>query len=174
MPLNTDSSTPQAFRPTLAWVFQSPARAIAFGLGSGAIRPAPGTWGSIAGWLVWVFGLGRLPDAAMVVLLVAAFVLGCWACAVVGRELGVPDHGGMVWDEVVAIWLVLWLTPPSLPWQLFALILFRVFDILKPPPVRYFDQRFKNGFGVMVDDLVAAAYALLVLAVALRFIGMPT
>ena len=174
MPLKPDSSTPQAFRPSLAWVFQSPARAIAFGLGSGVIRPAPGTWGSIAGWLVWVFGLGRLPDAAMAALLVAAFVLGCWACAVAGRELGVPDHGGMVWDEVVAIWLVLWLTPPTLPWQLLALVLFRIFDILKPPPVRYFDQRFKNGFGVMVDDLVAAAYTLLVLAVALRFIGMPT
>jgi phosphatidylglycerophosphatase A len=171
-PTSTDTRSDPHFRPSFSWVFQSPARVVAFGAGSGVIRPAPGTWGTLAGWLVWVFVLGRLPDAVLASIIVLAFVLGCWACAVVGRELGTPDHGGMVWDEVVAIWLVLWLTPASLPMQILAFVLFRIFDIVKPPPVRYFDQRFKNGFGVMVDDLVAAGYALLVMALVVRFMGV--
>lgn len=169
--MTPNTSEPSSFKPTFAWVFQSPARMLAFGAGSGVLRPAPGTWGTLAGWLVWVAALGRLPDAVLAAVIGLSFLLGCWACAVVGRELGTPDHGGMVWDEVVAIWLVLWLTPASLPLQALAFVLFRFFDILKPPPVRYFDQRFKNGFGVMVDDLVAAGYALLVMALVVRFLG---
>jgi phosphatidylglycerophosphatase A len=76
----------------------------------------------------------------------------------------VADHGGMVWDEVVAFLLVLFFTPDSLYWQACAFLLFRLFDILKPPPIRYYDRTLKNGFGVMFDDLIAAFYALLLLA----------
>jgi len=72
----------------------------------------------------------------------------------------------MVWDETVAFLLVLFFVPVTLPWQAVAFLLFRLFDILKPPPIRYYERTFKNGFGVMLDDLIAAAYALLVLAVA--------
>lgn len=158
-----------AFRPTAGWVFRSFPRIVAFGLGSGLLRPAPGTWGTLLAWLLWHLSVGRLPDEWIAVVLVAAFALGCWACHRVGKEMGRPDYGGMVWDEVVAFWLVLWLTPATLPAQLVAFIVFRGFDILKPPPVGYFDARFKNGFGVMWDDIVAAAYSLLVMAVLVRF-----
>lgn len=170
----TSQSSPNSrttFKPSLSWVFQSFARIVAFGAGSGVVRPAPGTWGTLAGWLVWVLALGRLPDWVLACVVATVFLLGCWACAKVGREMGVSDHGGMVIDEIVAIWLVLWLTPTTLPFQLLAFVLFRVFDIFKPPPIRHFDQRLKNGFGVMFDDLIAAGYTLLVLALILRFTG---
>jgi phosphatidylglycerophosphatase A len=93
-----------------------------------------------------------------------AFALGVWACDRTGRDLGVADHGGMVWDEVAAIWLVLALVPAGWVTQGVAFLLFRLFDITKPPPIRQFDARLKNGFGVMFDDLLAALYVLLLFA----------
>ncbi len=105
-----------------------------------------------------------MPSYAWLGVLAALFALGVWACGRTGRALGVADHGGMVWDETVAFLLVLFFTPASLAWQAWAFLLFRLFDILKPPPIRYFDRKWKTGFGVMFDDLLAAGYALLVLA----------
>ncbi len=169
---SNDSSSSQAgsvFKPTAQWVFRSFTRIVSFGLGSGLLRPAPGTWGTLCGWLLWVAIVSRLPDTAIGLVLVLAFLLGCWACHRSGREMGLPDHGGMVWDEIVAFWLVLWLTPASFLPQLVAFIVFRFFDILKPPPIRYCDRHFKNGFGVMLDDILAAAYSLLVIALLVRF-----
>jgi phosphatidylglycerophosphatase A len=87
---------------------------------------------------------------------------------VTGRNLGVHDHGGMVWDEIAAFMLVLYFIPPQPMWQAFAFLLFRVFDIVKPPPIRRLDQKIQNGFGVMLDDVLAAFYALLCLAAAQR------
>lgn len=155
-------------KPTFSWVFQSPARIFAFGFGSGLIRPAPGTWGTLAGWLIWAVLLRHMPDVPMAFFLVLAFVYGCWVCHRAGRDLGVSDHGGIVWDEMVAIWLVLWLSPDSLGAQAMAFVLFRIFDIIKPPPIRYFDRRWSNGFGVMWDDLLAAGYSLLIMAILVR------
>jgi phosphatidylglycerophosphatase A len=166
------SGKKSSFVPTVGWVFASLPRVIAFGGGSGLLRPGPGTWGTLLGWLIWVLALTRLPDTCVVLVLLGGFLLGCWACGRAGRELGAPDHGGMVIDEIVAIWLVLWLTPQTLLMQVLAFGLFRFFDILKPPPVRYFDQHVKGGFGVMIDDLVAAGYSLLVLAVIVRVTGL--
>jgi phosphatidylglycerophosphatase A len=100
-----------------------------------------------------------------------AFLLGIWACAITGRHLGVADHGGMVWDEIVAMWLVLIFTPASIAMWLVAFGLFRFFDILKPWPIRWFDRRLKNGFGVMFDDVLAAIYALLVMKGAMAWLG---
>lgn len=154
--------------PTFSWVYQRPYRIFAFGFGSGLLRPAPGTWGTLAGWLIWAVLLHHLPDATVAVVLGLAFLLGCWVCHRAGRDLRIHDHGGIVWDEMVAIWLVLWLSPPSLSAQAIAFVLFRAFDIIKPPPIRYFDRRWKNGFGVMWDDLLAAGYALLVIAILVR------
>ncbi|MBF6616846.1 phosphatidylglycerophosphatase A family protein [Pollutimonas thiosulfatoxidans] len=167
------SDTPHAFKPTAAWVFGSLPRVISFGFGSGLIRPAPGTWGTLLGWLLWVVGVSRLPDPAIAAVLVLAFALGCWTCHRVGREMGKADDGGMVWDEVVAFWLVLWLTPDTWIAQLVAFVVFRFFDIAKPPPISFFDKHFKNGFGVMWDDIVAAAYSLLLLAVLVRLEVFP-
>lgn len=151
-------------RPTLAWVLAKPWRALAFGMGSGVIYPGPGTWGTLWAWAIWLIGLRFVPDMVMPLLLVFFFILGVWLCQRTGQELGVDDHSGMNWDEAVAFWLVLWLLPSSQWWmQLAAFALFRVFDIVKPAPIRQIDQRVSGGFGVMIDDIIAAVYALAVL-----------
>ena len=151
----------------MAWMFASPWRVLAFGFGSGLLRPAPGTWGTLLAWLLWQ-PLSLLPDSAILGILLAGFVLGCIACHVSGKALGVADHSGMVWDEIIAFWLVLWLVPGGLLAQALAFALFRLFDIIKPPPIRFFDRRMKHGFGVMWDDILAAGYSLLVMAVLVR------
>jgi len=165
-PIPPDSSS--APHPSLGWVFRSPSRAVAFGLGSGLLRPAPGTWGTALGWLLWVAVVSRLPDAGIATVLLFSFAYGCWACQRVGRELGRADDSAMVWDEIVAFWLVLWLMPEEPAVQALAFVLFRFFDIVKPPPIRYFDTKLKNGLGVMWDDILAAAYSLLVMAILVR------
>jgi phosphatidylglycerophosphatase A len=155
------------FRPRAAFAFSHPAHALAFGFGAGLVPLAPGTFGTLLGWaLAW--GLGGLSPALLLGAVLLLFLLGVWACGVTGRHLGVPDHGAMVWDEVVAFLLVLAIVPRELPWQLAAFVLFRLFDIAKPPPIRHFERRYHGGFGVMFDDLIAAAYTLLVLAAAKR------
>lgn len=145
-------------------MLRHPAHFLAFGFGAGLVPVAPGTAGTLLAFpLFW--GLApRLAAGEFLALLAVMFVAGIWACGKTGRALGVADHGGMVWDEVVAFMLVLFFTPDSLYWQAGAFLLFRVFDILKPQPIRYYDRTFKNGFGVMLDDLVAAFYVLLLLA----------
>lgn len=155
-------------RLSLAWVFRAPYRVVAFGLGSGLLRPAPGTWGTALGWLLWVGVVSRLSGAGIAAVLLVSFAYGCWACHRVGKELGRPDDSAMVWDEIVAFWLVLSLIPQELSMQALAFVVFRFFDIIKPPPIRYFDSRLKNGLGVMWDDILAAAYSLLVLAFVIR------
>jgi phosphatidylglycerophosphatase A len=101
-------------------------------------------------------------------ILIALFLLGVWACGVTGQHLGMHDHGSMVWDEIVAFLLLLALLPRDPGWQLAGLVLFRAFDIGKPPPIRWFERRYQGGFGVMLDDLLAAGYTLVVLAFARR------
>ncbi|CAP44300.1 phosphatidylglycerophosphatase A [Bordetella petrii] len=154
--------------PPPRWVARDPGRLIAFGFGSGLLRPASGTWGTLLAWLIWAAAAPAASDLALAVFLAVAFAYGCWACHRVTRELQVDDHVGIVWDEMVAFWLVLWLTPDTFAAQLLAFGLFRLFDIAKPPPIKYFDARVKGGFGVMWDDIVAAAYALLAMAIVVR------
>jgi phosphatidylglycerophosphatase A len=154
--------------PGPAFAFAHPAHFIALGFGVGALPVAPGTFGTLVALPLWWL-LGAAADPlALGAVLVGFFMLGIWACAVTGRHLGVADHGAMVWDEVVAFLLVLALVPDAWPWQLAAFVLFRIFDIAKPAPIRAVEQRFKGGFGVMFDDLLAAGYTLLVLAIAKR------
>lgn len=156
-----------ALRPTLGFAFSHPAHAIAFGFGAGLSPFAPGTAGSALGWAIG-WALGALHPAAFFSVVVVSFLAGLWACEVTGRHLGVADHGSMVWDEVVAFLLVLAVVPRELAWQAAAFVLFRFFDIAKPPPIRQLERRYGGGFGVMFDDIVAAAYSLLALAVANR------
>jgi len=158
-------------RPTLDWMLRHPARIIACGFGSGLIRPAPGTWGTLFGWGSYLLIAPALPGSWMLLFIAAAFILGVFACGRAGRDLGIADHGGFVWDEVVAIWLVLALVPQTWIAQLAAFLLFRFFDILKPQPIRYFDAKWKSGFGVMFDDLLAALYTLLAFALYARIVG---
>jgi phosphatidylglycerophosphatase A len=143
-----------------------PARLLALGFGSGLSPWAPGTVGTLWAWLVFVVLESVLGPSQWAVILPLAFVAGIVACGATARDLGVADHGGIVWDEIVAFWLVLLVVPSALGWQLAAFLLFRFFDIVKPPPIRYCDRNVKGGFGVMLDDLLAAGYTLLALAVA--------
>ncbi len=154
--------------PSWRLMLSHPAHQVSFGFGSGLIRPAPGTWGTLFSWLVFVVLDPWLGDAGWAIVIASTFVLGAAAAHRTGRALGRPDHGAIVIDEIVAFWLVLWLLPGGVITQAFAFLGFRFFDILKPPPIRAVDRRFKNGVGVMLDDLLAAFYTLLVASVLAR------
>lgn len=147
--------------PPVRWVFGSLWRWLAFGLGTGLLRPGPGTWGTVLAWGMWLLGLQNLSGSALAILLIVSFVFGCWLCDRVGREIGIEDHSGINWDEWVAFLLVLACIPAAFAWQVVAFVLFRFFDIAKPVPIRQVDRQLKGGVGVMVDDILAALYALL-------------
>jgi len=148
-------------RANLRFLLAHPAHLIAFGFGTGLAPKAPGTVGTLLGLpLFWLINMIAPDVPNQLILLLAAFLLGVWACGKTGRALGVADHGGMVWDEIVAYALVLLFTPPGWLWIALAFALFRLFDILKPWPIRVADRRLKNGFGVMFDDLLAAGFAI--------------
>ena len=150
----------------IRFLLQHPAHFIALGAGSGLVRHAPGTAGTLAAFPLYALSLVYCTPLQQLVLIASAFVLGIWACARTGESLGVADHGAIVWDEIVAFMLVLFFTPVDYVWQCAAFVLFRFFDIVKPQPIRYFDRKLKSGFGVMFDDFLAACYTLIVLAIA--------
>ena len=155
-----------AHRPTARFMLSHPAHLVSLGFGAGLAPAAPGTVGTLLAFpLYWALSRWLSP-LGILVLVPALFALGVWAAERTGHDLGVADHGGMVWDEVVAFLLVLAFTPEGWVWSVFAFVAFRFFDIVKPPPIRYFDRTVKGGFGVMLDDLLAAFYTLLVLACA--------
>jgi phosphatidylglycerophosphatase A len=147
-----------------SFVFSHPAHAVAFGFGAGLAPRAPGTAGTLAAWAIGAAFLTQFSPAVLLACTPALFLVGIWACGVTGRDLGVADHGAMVWDEIVAFLAVLALVPRELAWQAAAFVAFRAFDIAKPPPIRALERRWHGGFGVMADDVLAAAYALVVLA----------
>lgn len=134
---------------------------LAVGWGSGLIKPAPGTWGSLAGALVF-WGLLSLSEGLTWVLLLLGTALGAWVCRIGGERLGEVDHGSIVWDEIIAMgWLLAVIELNyELSWMnvALALLLFRVFDILKPFPINRVDA-WHTPWGVMLDDLLAFAYA---------------
>ena len=155
-------------RPKARFAFAHPAHFVALGFGAGLSPWAPGTAGTLVAFpLWWVIGDAYSPPV-LLALLGFLFAAGVWACEITGRHLGVSDHGAMCWDEVVAFLLVLAIVPDDPWWQAAAFFLFRAFDVVKPPPIRRLEMRMKGGFGVMFDDLLAAGYTLLVLAVAKR------
>ena len=142
---------------------------IAQGFGSGLSPVMPGTSGTLLAWLSFQVLSKRWPAVFTPLhwslIIGFGFLLGVWACERTGRDLGVADHGSMVWDEIIAFWLVLLvLSPAGFSTQLWAFFWFRVFDMVKPPPIGYFDRRLKGGFGVMWDDILAAFYTLLLFA----------
>ena len=155
--------------PNLQFLLAHPAHFLALGCGSGLAPKAPGTFGTLFAWGSFLLFHPYFGDFQLLFLFAAAYLAGIWFIDVTGRALGDPDHGSIVWDEVVPFWLILLMTPDTFLWQLAAFALFRYFDITKPQPARYFDQHVKNGFGVMADDLVAAGYTLLSLAL-LKFV----
>jgi phosphatidylglycerophosphatase A len=158
-----DTTTSRA--PDAAFLFAHPAHFIALGFGSGLAPRAPGTFGTLTAWaLYWLLAL-VLPPIFIAALAIPFFVAGIWACEVTGRHLGSPDHGSMVWDEIVAFLPLAAIASRSLLMQLVAFLLFRLFDIWKPFPIRQVERRVKGGLGVMLDDLFAAAYAYAIVAI---------
>lgn len=170
---STPSRPPQ--RPTAAFMRRHVAHWIALGFGSGLSPKAPGTVGTLWAWLTFLLLDPWLGDRGWALLLGLGLLVGWWACTRTAQHLGIADPSAVVWDEVIAFWLVLWLVMPAgLLAQAVAFALFRYFDAAKPGPVGWADQRFKQrpgqaigwreGFGILFDDLVAALCTLLVIA----------
>ena len=167
--MTTPASPP--LRPTVRFLLAHPAHFMALGFGSGLSRAAPGTMGTLWAWLAFLVLQQWFATPLQMGLLIAASTLGgWWACTVTARHMGVADPGAIVWDEVVAFWLVLWLAMPMGFWgQFAAFALFRFFDAAKPGPVAWADSLFKGfgwrgGWGILFDDFVAAFCTLLVIA----------
>jgi phosphatidylglycerophosphatase A len=158
-------------RPTVAFLFRHPAHFIALGFGSGLSPVAPGTFGTLVAIPLALLLRTYFSDVEIVAAIVILFAVGAWASQLTGRNLGVPDHGAIVIDEVAAFLLVLFFVGTNWTRIAFAFLLFRLFDIVKPPPIRQLDAGMKNGIGVMLDDLLAAGYTLVVLAVWQRIFG---
>ena len=175
--------------PQAAWIWSKPERALAFGFGSGLSIMAPGTIGTLYAWAIYLVLDAFLASNTIASVIAISAIGGIWICGKVGEELGVPDHGGIVWDEFVAFWLILFIImPTSIGGQIVAFLLFRFFDAVKPGPIKSIDQYFKKwepkverldqprkipswiirGFGVMIDDLAAALATLLVIAIGSR------
>jgi phosphatidylglycerophosphatase A len=136
---------------------------IALGFGVGRLRPAPGTWGSLLGMFLGIVLVSlQWPNWINILLCSCALFLGGPICQKAGVILKQTDHPSIVWDEIVAVlWLLILCPIPSYAWlwNISALILFRLFDITKPWPIRWMDQHIKNGWGVMLDDIIAAIFA---------------
>lgn len=148
--------------PSLSFLVSRPAHFLALGFGSGLAPKAPGTFGTLVA-LPLFFALMQLPENLHLIIIASLFLIGILLCSLTGKALGVSDHGSIVWDEIVAMMLVLEFTPKHWGWWLVAFLLFRLFDIWKPTPIRQCDKRLKGGFGVMFDDLLAAIYAIICL-----------
>jgi phosphatidylglycerophosphatase A len=138
--------------------FRNPIQFLAFGFGSGLSPKAPGTMGTlVAVPLYWLISGLSLPWYSLFVLLTA--LLGIWICGEASRQLGVHDHGGIVWDEFVGYWLTMWALPADWLWICAGFVMFRIFDILKPWPISLLDRKVGGGLGIMVDDIVAGVMA---------------
>lgn len=145
-------------------VWQDPVYFIAFGFGSGLMPIAPGTWGTLAAIPLYLLIMGSHWSIYLALTLLA-FILGVWVSDKVSDELGVHDYKGIVWDEVVGYLLTMFLAPPGIKWMLLGFILFRIFDIWKPQPIGYIDQKVQGGLGIMLDDVLAAIPAWMILQI---------
>jgi phosphatidylglycerophosphatase A len=156
--------------PTARFTFAHPAHILALGFGTGLAPVAPGTFGTLLAFPLYILLDRWLDPPALFAVIAVFFGIGVWACARTGRDLGVADHSAMNWDEVVAMLLILMLVPTGWAWWLFAFVAFRFFDVVKPPPIRHIDRTMKGGLGVMFDDIVAAFYTLLLVAAVKRIL----
>jgi phosphatidylglycerophosphatase A len=157
-------------RPSARFMLSHPAHFIALGFGTGLSPFAPGTVGTLLAFPLYHVLSPWLSTPVMLALIAVIFAVGVWAAGRTGRALGIQDHTSMNIDEIAAFMLVLCFTPPGLGWQALAFFAFRFFDVVKPPPIRYADRTVKGGFGVMFDDILAAFYSLLVIAILARWV----
>lgn len=158
--------------PSFKQLFANPNHLFAFGFGSGLVKKAPGTFGTLAA-IPFFLLLQNLSWPLYLSWLLVAFALGVFWCDRSSKALGVHDHGGIVWDEFVGFWITMFMAPSGWIWILLGFFLFRFFDILKPWPINWLDKKVHGGFGIMIDDTLAGIYALVVLqliAFSVRFL----
>lgn len=148
-------------------VWQDPIYFIAFGFGTGLMPFAPGTWGTLAAIPLFLLLMGVSPVVYLFIV-IAAFILGVWVSESVSRDLAVHDFSGIVWDEVVGYLLTMFMVPATFTWIISGFILFRFFDILKPWPIRYIDKHVHGGLGIMLDDILAAIPAWIILQLLMK------
>jgi len=155
--------------PTFRKLLSNPVHFLAFGFGSGLFAKAPGTAGTLLGILIWIF-LVKLSLVAYIIITVTAALIGIYICGKTTRDLNVHDHSGIVWDEIVGIWLAMILVPVSWGWILASFLIFRFFDILKPWPISWLDKNVSGGIGIMADDLLAGGFTAIVLYLAMKIL----
>lgn len=150
------------------FTLSNPVHFLALGFGSGLIKPAPGTWGTLSAIPVYLLMLAFMSSASALYLsiVVFSFIVGVYLCGKTAEDVGVHDHGAIVWDEIVGFLITMAFVPLTWPNVLLGFVLFRFFDILKPWPIKLLDQHVHGGFGIMIDDVLAGifAWALLMLA----------
>jgi phosphatidylglycerophosphatase A len=154
------------YEPNLGFLCKHPQHILALGFGSGLFPKAPGTVGTLVGVVAYGLIAGH-PIWMKLTIIAFLFIIGISICGNTAKALGIHDHSSIVWDEIVAMMLVLAFTPPTILWWSVAFILFRLFDIWKPFPIKLSDQKIQGGFGVMFDDLLAAIYAILLIQIGL-------
>ena len=140
----------------------NPIHLLAFGFGSGAAPKAPGTWGTLAAVLIY-WPLSQLSPEHYLLMLLVTSVMGIYICGQTARDLGVHDHGSIVWDEFVGFWITMFAAPVGSVWVVVGFVLFRFFDIIKPWPISWIDKKITGGFGIMLDDVIAGVMAAVVL-----------
>ncbi len=152
------------FKEGIKVLIAHPANVISLGFGVGLVPVGPGTFGTLLAFPIYHVLASNLSEGNMILVFIAMFIIGVWAAGKTNDFVGKHDSGIIVWDEIVAFCVVLYFTPTGVIWQALAFSLFRFFDIVKTYPINILDKKLKNGFGVMLDDLLAAFYALLSLA----------
>lgn len=140
----------------------NPIHLLAFGFGSGLSPKAPGTAGTVVALLLYL-PLSQLSLPLYLALTIVATLVGIWLCGVTSRDLGVHDHGGIVWDEFAGFWITMIAAPAGCLWLLLGFVLFRALDILKPWPIKWVDKKIHGGLGIMLDDVLAGIMAALCL-----------
>lgn len=145
-------------------IWRNPLHFFAFGFGAGTLPKCPGTWGTVVAIPLYLL-IARFSLPIYLAILLIAAIVGIWFCSVAARDFGVHDHPGIVWDEIVGYGVTMIALPTTVWWILLGFIFFRLFDIWKPWPIRWFDQRVKGGLGIMVDDILAGLYAWIILQI---------
>ena len=151
-------------------ILANPIHLLAFGFGAGLSPKAPGTVGTVVAVLIYLV----LPSMQPVIyagLILLSFVFGIWICGKTSEDLGVHDHGGIVWDEFVGYWITMFMAPSGLFWVLLGFVLFRLLDIFKPWPIKWSDKELAGGLGIMLDDVLAGIMAALCMQALVVLIG---
>ena len=151
-------------------ILANPIHLLAFGFGAGLSPKAPGTMGTVVAVLIYLV-LPNMPPIIYAGLILLSFVFGIWICGKTAEDLGVHDHGGIVWDEFVGYWVTMFMAPSGLFWVLLGFVLFRLLDIFKPWPIKWADKELAGGLGIMLDDVLAGIMAALCMQALVVLIG---